>query len=110
MANGIEQRVVVTDSAELLAPGIELLRDRGVTVVVVTQGTDEGGIDRAGGWAWLASDVSGGPSPRVPRASAGRSSPMTRFYRTSRCGPPARRQLAWTSCSRRPTRCHSTRP
>ncbi len=38
MPAGIEQRVVVTDSAELLRPGIELLRGRGVDVAVVDAG------------------------------------------------------------------------
>lgn len=47
MANGIEQRVVITDSAQLLAPGIELLRSRGVTVDVVPDGTDAAGIAAA---------------------------------------------------------------
>ncbi len=47
MANGIQQRVVITDSAELLAPGIALLRDRGVTVDVVPEGTDADGIAAA---------------------------------------------------------------
>jgi D-3-phosphoglycerate dehydrogenase len=40
MANAIEQRVVITDSAQLLAPGIELLKGRGVTVDVVPDGAD----------------------------------------------------------------------
>src|SRR5690349_15057913 len=44
MATELEQRVVITDSAELLAPGIELLRERGVTVDVVPDGTDAAGI------------------------------------------------------------------
>ena len=44
MANSIEQRVVITDSAGLLAPGIELLRSRGVTVNVLPEGTDPAGI------------------------------------------------------------------
>jgi phosphoglycerate dehydrogenase-like enzyme len=47
MASELEQRVVITDSAELLAPGIELLRSRGVTVDVVPDGTDAAGIGAA---------------------------------------------------------------
>ena len=47
MANGIEQRVVITDFEALLAPGIELLRARGVTVDVVPEGTDAAGIAAA---------------------------------------------------------------
>ena len=38
MSGPIDQRVVITDSAELLRPGIELLRSRGVTVDVVAEG------------------------------------------------------------------------
>ena len=37
MAGMIRQRVVVTDGGELLRPGIELLRERGVTVDVVPE-------------------------------------------------------------------------
>jgi D-3-phosphoglycerate dehydrogenase len=40
MVNAIEQRVVITDSAQLLAPGIDLLKDRGVMVDVVPDGAD----------------------------------------------------------------------
>ena len=40
MPNAIEQRVVITDSAQLLAPGIDLLKGRGVTVDVVPDGAD----------------------------------------------------------------------
>jgi phosphoglycerate dehydrogenase-like enzyme len=47
MGSEIEQRVVITDSAELLAPGIDLLRSRGVTVDVVPEGTDAAGIGAA---------------------------------------------------------------
>ena len=47
MASGIEQRVVITDSEPLLAPGIELLRSHGVTVDVVPDGTDAEGIAAA---------------------------------------------------------------
>jgi phosphoglycerate dehydrogenase-like enzyme len=47
MANALEQRVVITDSAQLLAPGIDLLRERGVTVDVVPEGTDAAGIAAA---------------------------------------------------------------
>jgi phosphoglycerate dehydrogenase-like enzyme len=47
MADSIEQRVVITDSGELLAPGIELLRSRGVTVDVVPDGTDAAEIAAA---------------------------------------------------------------
>jgi D-3-phosphoglycerate dehydrogenase / 2-oxoglutarate reductase len=39
MPSSIEQRVVVSDSGELLAPGIDLLRGRGVTVDVPPAGT-----------------------------------------------------------------------
>lgn len=39
MAGQIDRRVAVTDSAELLQPGIELLRERGVDVEVLPQGT-----------------------------------------------------------------------
>ncbi len=39
MPGQIDQRVAVTDSAELLQPGIELLRGRGVDVQVVAHGT-----------------------------------------------------------------------
>jgi D-3-phosphoglycerate dehydrogenase len=39
MPDTIEQRVVVSDSGELLAPGIELLKGRGVTVDVLPPGT-----------------------------------------------------------------------
>ena len=42
MPGQMDQRVAVTDSAELLQPGIELLRDRGVDVEVVAQGTPAG--------------------------------------------------------------------
>lgn len=38
MAGQIERRVAVTDSAELLEPGIELLRERGVDVQVAAAG------------------------------------------------------------------------
>jgi len=38
MPDSIEQRVVVSDSGELLAPGIELLQGRGVTVDVLPPG------------------------------------------------------------------------
>jgi phosphoglycerate dehydrogenase-like enzyme len=44
MALPIEQRVVITDSGQLLAPGIAWLRERGVTVDVVPDGTDAAGI------------------------------------------------------------------
>jgi D-3-phosphoglycerate dehydrogenase len=44
MANDVAQRVAVTDSEGLLAPGIELLRSRGVTVDVAPEGTDAAGI------------------------------------------------------------------
>jgi D-3-phosphoglycerate dehydrogenase len=47
MAHGIAQHVVITDSATLLAPGIDLLRGRGVTVDVVPDGTDAAGIAAA---------------------------------------------------------------
>lgn len=39
MPSNIEQRVVVSDSGELLTPGIDLLRGRGVTVDVQQAGT-----------------------------------------------------------------------
>lgn len=39
MPDRIDRRVVVTDSAELLQPGIELLRERGVDVEVLAAGT-----------------------------------------------------------------------
>jgi phosphoglycerate dehydrogenase-like enzyme len=47
MGQALEQRVVITDSAPLLAPGIDLLRSRGVTVDVVADGTDAAGIGAA---------------------------------------------------------------
>lgn len=40
MPDRIAQRVAVTDSAELLRPGIELLRERGVDVEVIGAGAD----------------------------------------------------------------------
>ncbi len=40
MPETIEQRVVILDSGELLRPGIELLRGRGVTVDTVPDGSD----------------------------------------------------------------------
>ncbi len=39
MPGQVDRRVVVTDSVELLQPGIELLRERGVDVQVVAAGT-----------------------------------------------------------------------
>jgi phosphoglycerate dehydrogenase-like enzyme len=39
MPGQVDRRVAVTDSAELLQPGIELLRDRGVDVEVLPAGT-----------------------------------------------------------------------
>jgi D-3-phosphoglycerate dehydrogenase len=45
MASAISQRVVVTDSVELLQPGIDLLRGRGVDVEVVPAGAN--GADAA---------------------------------------------------------------
>jgi phosphoglycerate dehydrogenase-like enzyme len=46
MVDALEQRVVVTDSAQLLAPGIDLLRERGVDVDVVPDGSDAAEIAR----------------------------------------------------------------
>ncbi len=40
MSASTDQRVVITDSAELLAPGVELLRDRGVGVDIVPDEAD----------------------------------------------------------------------
>jgi D-3-phosphoglycerate dehydrogenase / 2-oxoglutarate reductase len=45
--NRIEQRVVITDSGELLAPGIELLRGRGVAVDLLPEGMDAAAIAAA---------------------------------------------------------------
>jgi len=48
MPSSIEQRVVVSDSGELLAPGIDLLRGRGVTVDVMPAGASAAEVaDRA---------------------------------------------------------------
>ena len=52
MPGPIDQRVVITDSAELLQPGIESLRTRGVAVDVVAEGSSP---------ADLASALAGAP-------------------------------------------------
>lgn len=49
MAGQIERRVAVTDSTELLQPGIELLRDRGVQVEVMPPGTTAADAARVAG-------------------------------------------------------------
>jgi D-3-phosphoglycerate dehydrogenase len=71
MANGIEQRVVITDSAELLAPGIDLLRSRGVTVNVVPKGTDDAG--RAAAVADAPAAIVGVRPMRAPEIATLRS-------------------------------------
>jgi D-3-phosphoglycerate dehydrogenase len=71
MANGIEQRVVITDSAELLAPGIDLLRSRGVTVDVVPEGTDDAG--RAAAVADAPAAIVGVRPMRAPEIATLRS-------------------------------------
>ena len=70
MANALEQRVVITDSAPLLAPGIDLLRSRGVTVDVRARRhgcrRDRGGRGRR----------AGGDRRRASRCAARRSTAL----------------------------------
>ena len=49
MSGGTDRRVTVTDSAELLNPGIELLRERGVEVDVVAAGATAAEAARVAG-------------------------------------------------------------
>lgn len=44
MSATIDQRVAITDAAELLAPGIELLRGRGIEVAIAPDGADPAAV------------------------------------------------------------------